>query len=129
MPECSSTRDFALRTNIKLDKTDSKVKLINWFVRNFSSIYLKLPEVKQIIATSATFPPALEEFVTHYMNTPMKISVGERIFLKGIRQFVTDIPQHLNSLIKMNYKIEELLRILRNVSFKQCLVFSNYQSR
>lgn len=90
---------------------------------------MRLPETKQVIAASATYPPSLEEFVAQYMTTPMKVSPGEDVFLLGIRQFVTVVPHHLSVFVEMKNKISELLRILSSVSFKQCLVFSNYQSR
>lgn len=82
-----------------------------------------------MIASSATFPDALEKFVAEYLVNPMKVTPGNETILLGIQQFASVIPHHHNVLVQMNNKIGELIRILSSVSFKQCLVFSNYQSR
>ncbi|KAK6634248.1 hypothetical protein RUM44_004859 [Polyplax serrata] len=110
-----------------LDEADKLME--ESFRTDVGHIFLTLPEAKQVIASSATFPPVLNEFITRFMSNPVRVSLHRGIFLKGIRQFVSIVPSHLNILQQMTHKCEELTRILSNISFKQCLIFSNYQSR
>lgn len=82
------------------------------------------------MALSATYPGKLDMFLSRYMRSPANVNLGpEGPILLGLKQFVYLVHPHLNPMVQMNYKVEALLHILSSVSFKQCLVFSNYQTR
>ncbi|KAL0270985.1 UNVERIFIED_CONTAM: hypothetical protein PYX00_008237 [Menopon gallinae] len=110
-----------------LDEADRLME--ETFKNDISYIYTKLPQNKQIIAASATFPKELEKFVSEYMKKHIKVSPGEETILIGVRQFVSVIPAHPIVLVQMKNKTKELIKLLSSIPFKQCLVFSNYQSR
>lgn len=63
------------------------------------------------------------------MKKHIKVSPGEETILVGVRQFVSIIPAHPTVLVQMKNKTAELIKILSSISFKQCLIFSNYHSR
>ncbi|PSN56877.1 hypothetical protein C0J52_00654 [Blattella germanica] len=101
------------------------------FVLLFNSyIFSKLPESKQMIASSATYPGELDVFLSRYMRCPTHVSPGPEVpILLGLKQFVSVVQNHLNSMVQVKNKVKELLRILSSIPFKQCLVFTNYQTR
>ncbi|XP_020279062.1 uncharacterized protein LOC109852373 [Pseudomyrmex gracilis] len=111
-----------------LDEAD-KLMEIN-FQRDINFIFSKLPTNKQIIASSATYPGDLETFLKTYMSSPVLTSPDlDGPILLGIKQFVIVVSEHPNAMKQVKIKMDELVKIFTNIAFKQCLVFSNYQSR
>nr|CAD7460251.1 unnamed protein product [Timema tahoe] len=93
-------------------------------------IFWKLPDNKQMIAASATYPNSLEKAVSCYMRTPTHVSPNyDGPVLLGLRQFVMVVPAHTNVAAQVKIKIERLMELLSSVTFQQCVVFSNYQTR
>jgi len=83
-----------------------------------------------MIALSATYPGKLDMFLGRYMRSPVHVNLGRAgPILLGLKQFVYIVRPHLNTMVQIKYKVEALLHILSSVSFKQCLIFSNYQTR
>ena len=95
-----------------------------------SWIYSSLPESKQLLALSATYPEALAQHVTRYMKTPtfVRLNAADPALL-GIRQYYDTVPMHHLANMVFDRKTELLVQILSQVSFQQCLVFSNLQTR
>lgn len=111
-----------------LDEAD-KLMEIN-FQKDINYIFSKLPSSKQIIASSATYPGDLETFLQTYMSSPVLTSPNiDGPILIGIKQFVAIVPAHPNAMRQVQMKVDELVKIFTKIPFKQCLVFSNYQSR
>ncbi|CAG9862262.1 unnamed protein product [Phyllotreta striolata] len=117
--------------SVRLFVLDEADKLMEQSFRSdINEIYNSLPSKKQIITTSATYPNDLEEFLSKYMLSPTIINAEiDNPLLLGLKQFVAltkfspSVPQ------QMKIKTEELVKIISNVSFTQCLIFSNYQTR
>jgi ATP-dependent RNA helicase DDX20 len=104
--------------------------LIAFCILPYSYIFSVLPCNKQMIALSATYPDELAMFLGRYMRCPTHVSPGpEGPLLLGLRQFVSIVRPHLNTMVQIKYKVDELLRILSYIPFRQCLIFSNYQTR
>lgn len=105
--------------------------LLKKLYKNFYSyIFSKLPPNKQVISSSATYPGDLEIFLKSYMQTPVLSSADtDGPILLGLKQFVSVVPHHRNTMTQMQIKVNELIKIFKNVPFKQCLVFTNYQTR
>lgn len=100
------------------------------FSDDVEAIFQSFPVQKQVLASSATYPDDLEDFLQSYMNTPTHISPDiDTPLLLGLRQFVSIVQCSKNVIQMMNVKTTELNRILTQVPFTQCLVFSNYQTR
>ncbi|KAK0180760.1 hypothetical protein PV327_003111 [Microctonus hyperodae] len=121
--------------NIRLFVLDEADKLMDGsFQKDVNFIFSKLPENKQVISSSATYPDDLELFIANYMRSPLLCSPrnddkDDGPILLGVRQFVATVPYHPNAMQQVQIKIKELTKIFSSIPFKQCLVFSNYQSR
>lgn len=98
------------------------------FVKETTHILNLLPQSKQFIALSATYPDELCRVAEKFMRSPQHIRLGkENQVLHGIRQFALMV-EHSPVQAKQNQlKQLALLKILSSVSYNQCLIFSNYQ--
>ncbi|XP_011505823.1 PREDICTED: probable ATP-dependent RNA helicase ddx10 [Ceratosolen solmsi marchali] len=111
-----------------LDEADKLME--DSFQKDINYIFSILPLNKQVISSSATYPGNLEVFLQSYMQTPMLSTAdNDEPILIGLKQFVSVIASHPNAMRQVQIKIEELVKIFKNVPFKQCLVFTNYQTR
>ncbi|XP_063930904.1 probable ATP-dependent RNA helicase DDX20 [Zophobas morio] len=118
--------------SIRLFVLDEADKLMETtFQNDINEIYDVLPPRKQLIATSATYPQELDTFLANYMLSPTHVtSENETPLLLGLKQFVAVLNSNtINAVQQMKAKNEILVEIFTNVSFTQCLVFTNYQSR
>lgn len=97
----------------------------------YSFIFQQLPESKQVLACSATYTQELLHFLGNYMQSATHVTPGQdpSPILIGLRHFVCIAPASLNNISKLKHKESCLLKILNNVSFLQCLVFSNHHNR
>lgn len=117
--------------SIRLFVLDEADKLLEpSFQKDINYIFSKLPTTKQLLALSATFPPELKNFLSRYMHNPLHVSPDETaVTLLGLRPFVTLVRSHPNPAAQVQIKLDCLIHVLSHVSFQQCLIFSNYQSR
>lgn len=92
---------------------------------------LKLMHRKiQIIATTATVTGHLEKVMKREMKNPIGITPKHEIpVLLGIKQFVKVLPRENDNIELMNVKVEELNKIFTRISFKQCLLFTDSQTK
>ncbi|XP_032665556.1 uncharacterized protein LOC116841575 isoform X2 [Odontomachus brunneus] len=118
-------------STIRLFVLDEADKLMETnFQKDINYIFSTLPLNKQVIASSATYPGDLETFLQMYMCSPVLTSPDlDGPILVGVKQFVVVVPSHLNAMKQVQIKVDELKKIFVKIPFKQCLVFSNYQSR
>lgn len=121
---------------IVLDEAD---KLITSdFRSNIDKLFKMFPVKPQVIASSATYANGLDKLLLKYMQNPAAVSVTHGMpILIGIKQFlhfVTDNDSSNNEVtvptIKMMMcKVDAIENILKRISFKQCIIFSNSQMR
>lgn len=119
-------------SDLKLVVLDEADQMISNFSTDVKNILSELKFRNQIIASSATFDPAksLDKKLAEYMKNPIGVTPKkEAPILLGVKQFLIEIPQQDNSLKDMTRKIEEMIKIFTKIPFKQCLAFSNSQSR
>lgn len=92
---------------------------------------LKLMHKKiQILATTATVTKHLEKVMKQVMKNPIGVTPKHEIpVLLGIKQFVKVIPRENDNIALMNNKIDELQKIFTRITFKQCLLFTDSQSK
>lgn len=124
---------------IELVVLDEADKLItNDFRSNIDKLFKMFPSNPQIIASSATYANGLDKLLLTYMRNPVAVSASnEKPILIGIKQFVHVVRETAESsneattpIIKMMMrKVEATEHILKNISFKQCILFSNSQMR
>ncbi|KAJ8047400.1 putative ATP-dependent RNA helicase DDX20 [Holothuria leucospilota] len=117
-----SVRMFVLDEADKL--LDEKFQAsVNW-------IYHQLPENKQMLALSATYPESLAQQLTNYMRDPTFVRLNPRdLTLQGIKQFYKIVPGHQLPHKSFEIKADHLVTLLSQIAFNQCLIFSNFQSR
>ncbi|RWS21150.1 hypothetical protein B4U80_06004, partial [Leptotrombidium deliense] len=118
-------------SSIRLLVLDEADKLMdNNFKDQIDAIYKLLPESKQVIVTSATYPNELSTFLSRYMKTPVfiKLNEGEQTLL-GVTQYFSVTNGNPVNHVAFEQKVEPLLTILNHVPFSQCIIFSNYHSR
>lgn len=64
------------------------------------------------------------------MKNPIGITPKQEIpVLLGIKQFVRVLPRQINNILLMKSKIDELQNIFTRITFKQCLLFTDSQSK
>ncbi|XP_036358916.1 probable ATP-dependent RNA helicase DDX20 isoform X2 [Octopus sinensis] len=120
-----------LRTkSIRLFVLDEADQLLDeQFQADINWIYSVLPENKQMLALSATYPEYLAKHLMHYMRNPTYIRLNtSHLALLGIKQYYLKIPYHPLVQKVAEYSAKAAIKILSSVVFNQCLVFSNLQS-
>ncbi|XP_035721843.1 probable ATP-dependent RNA helicase ddx20 [Vespa mandarinia] len=124
-------KGFLKTDNIRLFVLDEADKLMeNSFQGDINYIFSTLPISKQVIASSATYLGDLESFLQMYMCSPVLTSPDDNgPVLVGLKQFASVVPSHPYTMKQVKLKVKELIKIFNKIPFKQCLVFSNYQSR
>lgn len=122
---------FLKTEHVKLFVLDEADKLMDQsFQEDINEIFHKLPQKKQVVASSATYPEQLDTFLERYMCCPTYISAdADGPLLLGLKQFVSIVKSNTNIVQQLKLKNERLNEILSKVSFTQCLVFTNYQTR
>lgn len=121
-----------LRTeSIRLFVLDEADKLIaEGFQETINWIYSCLPESKQMLALSATYPESLAQLLTQYMKSPtfVRLNVTDPSLL-GVKQYYCITPLRALPQKTFDAKVDILIQILNGLSFNQCLVFSNFQAK
>ncbi|XP_062572170.1 LOW QUALITY PROTEIN: probable ATP-dependent RNA helicase DDX20 [Saccostrea cucullata] len=117
-----SIRMFVLDEADKLLE-ESFQEQINW-------IYSALPENKQMLALSATYPEYLAQHLTSYMRNPtfLRLNISDPALL-GIKQFRKVVAYHAMPNKVFDNKTKVVIELLSSVNFQQCLIFSNLQTR
>ena len=98
------------------------------FITDTTHILNALPQNKQVLALSATYPAQLADLAEKFMRSPQHIRPGkESQVLHGTAQFVMELEASLSKPKQNQIKQNGLLKILSSVPYNQCLVFSNFQ--
>ncbi|CAG5122131.1 unnamed protein product [Candidula unifasciata] len=121
----------ALKTNnVRMFILDEADKLLEkGFQETINWIYATLPQNKQILALSATYPEQLAHHLTSYMRNPTYVRLNTTDpALLGIKQYHFVVPNHPMPNVVFASKIDAVVKILSSVSFQQCLIFSNLQT-
>ncbi|XP_041347800.1 probable ATP-dependent RNA helicase DDX20 [Gigantopelta aegis] len=124
--------DGSLKTSsIRLFVLDEADKLLEeGFQEQINWIYSALPENKQMLALSATYPEYLAQHLTRYMRNPtfIRLNISDPALL-GIKQYYKVVDFHSMAKQQFDNKVKAVVDLLSNISFQQCLVFSNLQTR
>ncbi|XP_006821228.1 uncharacterized protein LOC102804675 [Saccoglossus kowalevskii] len=123
--------DLLHANTIRLFILDEADKLLEEnFQEQINWIYSSLPENKQMLALSATYPEYLAQQLTSYMRDPVFVRLNPKdLALQGLVQYYELVPHHALPHKQFEVKVQHLLKLFSQVSFNQCLVFSNYQTR
>ncbi|CAG4947477.1 unnamed protein product [Parnassius apollo] len=110
-----------------LDEADKLME--KSFQTDINYIHLALPKQKQVIMSSATYPEMSKTFIMKFLQNAQHVCPNSSGILLGIEQKITLVKYNSNIVRQTQHKFEELLKILSNRHFKQCLIFCNYQAR
>ncbi|XP_070825356.1 probable ATP-dependent RNA helicase DDX20 [Chaetodon trifascialis] len=123
MLSTTSIRLFVLDEADKLLEEGSFQEQINW-------IFSALPENKQMLALSATYPESLAHHLTHYMREPTFVRLNPSdMGLKGLKQYYKLVQSHPLPHKVFEEKVQHLLELFSKIPFNQALVFSNLHTR
>jgi ATP-dependent RNA helicase DDX20 len=118
--------------NLKTLVLDEADKLLEsgQMARDVTVVLKLMPKKIQIIATTATVTSHLENIMKKVMKNPIGITPKHEIpVLLGIKQYVKVLPRESDNILLMNSKIDELQKIFKRITFKQCLLFTDSQSK
>lgn len=116
-------------TLLVLDEAD-QLYCTDSLQKDVQALVASLKRGSQIIACSATYPNALDEHLAKLMHKPVLVSNSERAtVLLGIRQFVYELPEQINSMQDMMAKLKAVQKILSQVTYEQVILFASSQSR
>ncbi|XP_068618401.1 probable ATP-dependent RNA helicase DDX20 [Battus philenor] len=117
-------------TAVRLLILDEADKLMEKsFQSDINYIQQALPKQKQVIMSSATYPEDCKNLIKTFVHNAQHICPDNNNVLLGIEQKVTLVKHNSNIVRQTQLRYTELLRILANRQFKQCLIFCNYQAR
>ncbi|OWF41567.1 ATP-dependent RNA helicase dbp10-like [Mizuhopecten yessoensis] len=117
--------------SIRMFVLDEADKLLEeGFQEQINWIYSSLPDNKQMLALSATYPEYLAQHLTAYMRNPtfLRLNIYDPALL-GINQYYRSVPYHPLPHKQFENKTKIVTEILSSVNFQQCLIFSNLQTR
>lgn len=120
-------------TNIKSIVFDEADKLLEegTMGKDVQSIFNSLDHKSlQIIAATATVTLQFEKQIKRFMKNPIGITPKQEApVLLGIKQFALELPQENDNIQLMRNKLSELAKIFTKITFKQCLLFTDSQSK
>ena len=116
--------------NVRLAVLDEADKMLeSSFINDTTWILNSLPESKQVLALSATYPDSLAALAERFMRSPSHIRPGQSSqVLTGVRQLMMRLSHSPVQQRQNNIKQTALLSLLSALPYTQCLVFSNYTS-
>uniref|UniRef100_A0A5S6QTD3 RNA helicase n=1 Tax=Trichuris muris TaxID=70415 RepID=A0A5S6QTD3_TRIMR len=111
--------DMSHCNTIVLDEAD---KLLSHdFKGILDKVFSFLPENRQIMLFSATFPTSLESFLNKYMKSPYQINLMEELTLLGVTQYYAYVQE--------KQKVHCLNTLFRKLQINQSIIFCNSTQR
>lgn len=115
---------------IELFVLDEADKLMDdQFKMQIDEIYKRLPYDKQMVATSATYPNELAQFLEKYMRSSKTIRIGQELKLDAIEELYIESKAGHSSKKSFDNKLLVLLSLLDLFNFSKCIIFTNFQAR
>ena len=92
-----------------------------------NEIFRALPTRKQTCTFSATYNGPVMQSIRLYMRNPSFVSVvdQQKTALRGVREYYREVQPAASAALTLEGKKGQLLRILGQIPFYQCIVFCN----
>ncbi|XP_013190693.1 probable ATP-dependent RNA helicase DDX20 isoform X3 [Amyelois transitella] len=117
-------------TSVRLLILDEADKLMEKsFQEDIKNIISFLPTQKQVIMSSATYDETAKMFIKSYVQNAQHVCPESNCVLLGVDQKVTEVKYNCNIVKQTQNRFQEVIKIFSKMSFKQCLIFCNYQAR
>jgi ATP-dependent RNA helicase DDX6/DHH1 len=119
--------DLALRKVAKLDRCkivvlDEADKLLSQeFETTLVQLFDLIPEKRQLMLLSATFPVTVKSFCNRYLRNPYEINLMDDLTLKGVSQFYVFVVER--------EKVHCLKTLFSTLRINQCIIFCNSSLR
>lgn len=119
--------DFIQRDIIKLDQVrvvilDEADKLLSADLLGLiTCIMPHLPEKKQVMLFSATFPQDTSNFIAQYLRNPAQINLMQELTLLGVTQYYAYVQER--------QKVHCLNTLFARLQINQCIIFCNSTQR
>jgi len=125
--------DISQVTVVVIDEADRMME--STFISDVSNIFQHLPEEKQIIAASATYPDGLKDFVKRFMRSPIEITIDSTPVLLAVDQYVVNVhkvlskpesttPTSQEDVFQKKFKV--ILEIIQKFQYTQAIIFSRF---
>lgn len=100
------------------------------FQEDLRKLWASLPERRQVVATSATYPPGVARILEEeLLHKPMVVRLeADTPALLGVSQWYC-LAEGTDEAAWFSRKLRTLDKLLRQMPFSQCLVFLNSQAR
>lgn len=119
--------DFAKRSIVKLNKCrivvlDEADKLLSFDMHNMMEEIIRfIPDERQLMLFSATFPETVASFTSRYLNDPAQINLMQELTLRGITQYY--------AFVQERQKVHCLNTLFTRLTINQCIIFCNSAQR
>ncbi|ENN78803.1 ATP-dependent RNA helicase me31b isoform X2 [Dendroctonus ponderosae] len=102
-----------------LDEAD---KLLSQDFKGMLDVVIKnLPEKRQVLLFSATFPLTVEQFMRKHLRSPYEINLMEELTLKGVTQYY--------AFVQERQKVHCLNTLFSKLQINQSIIFCNSTQR
>lgn len=119
--------DFLNRSILKMEQCSTLVldeadKLLSsGFNETIPDVIKNLPEDRQIMLYSATFPLSVQSFTKAHLKNPYEINLMEELTLKGVTQFYAYVQE--------KHKVHCLNTLFSKLQINQAIIFCNTAQR
>lgn len=107
--------DLESITTLVLDEADKMLDM--GFEEEMNAIVRELPQKRQTVLFSATFPASIQAISKRYQKNPVQVTISEEGEASSIEQYVYDSENE--------HKVGTLMRILQQHPAKSAVVFFN----
>lgn len=118
----AASLQVATLTNCKFFVLDEADKLLGQdFKGMLDTLISYLPEERQILLFSATFPITVEQFMVKHLKNPHEINLMEELTLKGVTQYY--------AFVQERQKVHCLNTLFSKLQINQSIIFCNSTQR
>lgn len=113
--------DLSRVETLVLDEADRMLQM--GFEEDMEQILSCIPEKRQTVLFSATFPRSIESLSRHYQSNPVRVTVAE---VASVEEKST--IKQIAYQVEMDDRLEATLSVLRNEAPESAIIFCNFKA-